>query len=112
MTDTNRLDAFIADSMKHNKEEASIIRKLFTACKAAGDPIVSVWDGEDDNPVSTLKSINTQAFNLDQCHLYTKSGGWVFIVMGNGWDAISDYTTSLDPIIDPVLDWVASHDDY
>lgn len=34
--------------------------------------------------------------------------GWVRFVYGNdGWDVISDYTTNLEAIIDPICDWVS-----
>lgn len=30
---------------------------------------------------------------------------WVLLVYGNdGWDVISDYTTNIDPIIEPIID--------
>lgn len=102
-------DQFIKDNMARNYAEARIIKKLWKALKEAGDPIVAVWDGEEETPVRTLKELNRVAFNLDQCHLYTKSDGWVFIVMGNDWDALSDYTLNLEEAIKPVEDYIQKH---
>jgi hypothetical protein len=105
MTPTE-FDQFIKDNMAAHPAERKIIRKLWKAFKDAGDPIVAVWDGEEETKVSTLEEVNRCAFNLDQFHLYTKSDGWVFIVMGNEWDALSDYTLDLEEAIKPVEDYI------
>lgn len=107
--DSKEFAEFIDSNMAHNYIEAKILNRLIKAFKAAGDPIVNVWDGEEENPVSTSREIQEQVFNLDECHLYTQSGGWVFFVNGNEWDALSDYTTDLEPILAPVNEWIDKH---
>lgn len=109
--DTDQFNKFIADSMAAMPAERKIIRKLFKALNDAGNPIVAVWDGEEETKVSTLDSINREAFNLDQLHLYTKSDDWVFIVMGEGWDALTDYTVDLEDAIKPVTDYIEKNAD-
>ncbi len=108
---TTDLKTFIDTAIKNSPAEASIVRKIVRACKRAGNPIVRVWDGEEFNAVSTERDVMEQVFNLDECKLYTQSGGWVYFVNGNEWDALSDYTVSLESIIDPVSDWAMEKGD-
>ena len=105
MTDA-QLDEFIDRAIKNSPIENKILKCIVAALEAAGDPVVSVWDGEEDNAVNGLREIQVQVFNLDVCHLYTKSGGWVFLVNGNEWDMLSDYTVSLEEVLKPVNDWI------
>jgi hypothetical protein len=104
-----QLDAFIDRAIKQSPIEARIIRKIVKALKEAGNPVVSVWDGEEDNPVKTKRDIMVQVFNLDQAHLYTKEGGYVFVVMGNEWDTLSDYSMSLEDALKPVNDYIMKY---
>jgi hypothetical protein len=46
------------------------------------------------------------AYNLDEFHLYTKSGAWVYFIMGQDYDAIADYTMSIEDALQPVNDWI------
>lgn len=101
--------AHIDNGMIHNAAEARIVNKIVKTLKAAGNPVVSVWDGAESTNVKTLRDVQEQVFNLDQCHLYTKSGGWVFIVLGNDWDALTDYTLSLEDALKPVNDYIDKH---
>lgn len=103
------LKEFIARQIEQNPIEAKIVKKVFKAMAKAGNPVVSVWDGEEDHPATTLEEVNTYVFNLDQAHLYTKSGAWVFLVLGNEWDTISDYNVSLEEALQPVNDWVVKN---
>lgn len=41
-------------------------------------------------------------FAVDQAWLKTAEGAWVFIVLGNEWDALTDYTTDLEEALEPV----------
>jgi hypothetical protein len=84
---------------------------------------VRVDDGEAVSPVidcpnpgHLLSAANSaaQALNLmmttDMDRLWVtghgKKGGWILFVYGNGgWDVISDYTTNLDAVLKPVLDY-------
>jgi hypothetical protein len=96
------LDTYTAQAVKNSPEEATIVRKVAAALSKAGDPIVNVWDGGDDNPVDSTDSILQAVFAVDISRLYTKSGGWVLIVLGNEWDALADYTVSLEDALAPV----------
>lgn len=102
------LDEFIARSKAQQPIELRIVNKVIKALNEAKNPIVSVFDGVDDTPVTpgNKKEIHRLVFNLDEAYLKTASGGWVFIVMGNDWDCLSDYTISLESIIKPVNDYI------
>lgn len=107
---SQNLAAFVAEQIAARPIEAKIIRKVIRALKAAGDPIVSVWDGEEQVEVRTEADILEQAFNLDELGLYTKSDGWVGIVMGEGYYVISDYSVRLEDSIAPIMEWIEKHD--
>lgn len=100
------LDELIARYRKST--EAKIVRRVVRALAAAGTPVVAVWDGEEETPALAETRVVELAADLDQLHLYTASGSWVFIVNGNDWDALSDYTTDLEPALGPVCDWAAT----
>jgi hypothetical protein len=102
---------FIANAIKNNPVEAKIVRKIVKALKKAGTPVTSVWDGVEETPATTTKEILALVFNLDQCHLYTEGTGWVFLVGGNEWDMLSDYTVSLEEALKPVNDWIDKYND-
>lgn len=99
---------FIAEAIKASPAEATTIRKVVCALKAAGTPIVKVYDGEEFVNVKTEQDILNEAFNLDWCRLYTEDNSWVFIVMGNEWDALSDYTLDLEDALAPVNEYLAT----
>lgn len=96
---------FINNSIDKNPQEATMLRKIIRSLKAAGTPIVSVWDGGESHPVRTERDIFEWVFNLDECHLYTESGSWVFFVMGNEWDCLVDHTVDLEDALKPVQDF-------
>jgi len=109
MTPTE-FEEFIKANMKHNPVEAKIVRKIIRAFKAAGNPIVEVFDGEEHNKVDGSEwSIFEWVFNLDEAYLIPQSGGWVRIVLGNEWDALVDYTLSHEDTLKPVNDWIEKH---
>lgn len=99
---------FIKDAIANSPAEATIVRKVWKALKDAGNPVVSVWDGVESTPVATRQELLEQVFNLDQAWLYTKSGAFVFIVMGNEWDALADYNVSLEEALAPVNAYLQS----
>lgn len=103
---TINLQEFIAEQIKARPIEAKIVRKVVRALKAAGTPVVKTWDGVETTKVSTEKDIMTEAFNLDEVWLYTADGSWVRLTMGNEWDLITDYTLSLEEVIEPVSEWI------
>mgnify|MGYP003543389815 CR=1 FL=1 len=104
------LDPRTLQSMHHCPVEAKIARKLAREMKKARNDIVSVWyepDGSEKVEVNGENEILNAIFAVDICWLVTKTGAWVFFIIGNAYDAISDYTTDLEPIMDPVLDWAS-----
>lgn len=109
--DTDRLGRYIADSMDQLHIEAKIVKRIVSALNAAHDPITSVFDGEKHTPVEagSLAEINRLVFNLDEAYLETASGGWVRIVLGNGFDCLVDYTLNLEEALQPVNDWIDKH---
>jgi hypothetical protein len=100
-------DQFIAKNVKHNPIEASILNRLRKDLEAAGDPIVMVFDGEEETPVKTYKDIKSQVFNLDECFLNTAKGHWVRFVLGNEQDCLVDHHVTLSPVLDPIYEWAS-----
>jgi len=91
--------------------EARIIRKIIRSLKAAGSPIVSIWDGEEKMKVRTEAEILEGVFNLDEAVLYTESGSYVFVVMGQSWDTLTDYTLDLEEALKPVDEYIDKYGD-
>lgn len=104
--DAGQFKAFIDRQIAGSPAEAKIVRKIVRTLKAAGKPIVEVFDGGEYVPVRTERDVMEQAFNLDECFLYTDSGSWVRITMGNEWDAVSDYTLGIERDLAPVFAWI------
>lgn len=92
--------------MSRADTERRIVRRIIRAVRAAGDPIVSVWDGEEDTPATLERDILAAVGQLDHAHLYTQSGAWAFIVCGNGVDILTDYTMDLDAALTPVFTYI------
>lgn len=105
---------FIDQGMATHKIEARILFRLVKAFKDAENPVTEVWydtSGEEVVKVKSLRSIQEEVFNLDECWLVTRSGGWVYFILGNRWDAISDYTLDLEDALAPVEAWIEQHAD-
>lgn len=100
------LQSFINGQIAARPVEATLIRKVYRALKAAGNPVVNVWDGEENNPIASERDLLEQAFNLDELTLYTQSGAFVFIVMGQGAEGLTDYNVSLEDALEPVSEWI------
>lgn len=107
--DAERFRRFIDDNMRANPIETGILSRLYAAFEEAGNPITLIYDGEEDAPITSEREMFETAMNLDQCWLKPQSGGWVFIVLGNEWDAISDYTISHEETLAPVNKWIERH---
>lgn len=99
---------FTTDQIAKRPLEAQILKRIVNALKRAGNPVVSLWDGEESSPVETVGDVVHLAYNLDEFHLYTKSGAWVYFIMGQDYDAIADYTMSIEDALKPVNDWLQS----
>ncbi|MEQ6896277.1 hypothetical protein [Microbacterium sp. KR10-403] len=103
---TTDFATFIASSIKSHPAEATIVRKVFKALKEAGKPVTSVWDGEENTKVTSLQETMELVFNLDEAFLKTSDGSWVRIILGNEWDALSDYTVNLEDALASVNSYI------
>ncbi len=105
--------AFIDRNMAHNYIEAKILKRIVKAFKEAGNPIVKIDDREEVTEVTDLRSIQEVVFNLDECWLIPQNGGWIRFILGNEWDAVSDYTLNygLEETMSPVEAWIEKHQD-
>lgn len=105
------LDDFIKESKAHHYVEVKIINKIIKALNDADNPIVSVYDGDENTPVTpgNKREIDRLVYNLDECFLYTKSGGWVRIALGEDWDCLPDYTLDLEDTLKPINDFIDTH---
>jgi hypothetical protein len=110
MTTTDRFREFIDSQIKANPVEARITRKVVKALREAGTPVVTVWDTGVHTPVKTTRDVLDLVFNLDYCYLYTEAQDWVFLVGGNEYDMISDYTIDLEAALKPVFAWIEKND--
>jgi hypothetical protein len=99
-------DAFIAENKEHNNKVADVVHRVWVAMKAAGDPIVAVFDSEETTKCETEQDLDRLVFNLDECFLIAESGGWVRIVMENGYDCLVDYTLGLEDALTPVNEYI------
>lgn len=109
--DNNRLSEFIDDAMAHMPAERKILRHVVRALRENGTPVRFVFDGEEEVEVHTLRDIQMQVFNLDDAYLFTESGSWVRLVLGNEWDTLTDYTTDLEDALAPVLAYIERNAD-
>lgn len=91
--------------------EATHLRKAYKEMKKAGNPITSVYDGEEELPVRTMAEMLEVIYSVDECWLKGEKGGYIYIVLGNDWDeVIADYTTGpkISAAMDSVWEWVQS----
>jgi hypothetical protein len=92
--------------------ERQVARRAIAALLAAGHE-VSVHDGEEFalRRSRDPKAILGAMFSTDEDELISHGAkgvgpGWVKFVYGNdGWDVISDYTTNLEKVLEPVMEW-------
>jgi hypothetical protein len=88
--------------------EVGIIRRIWDALEDAGSPVVTVWDGEERTGVHDLEGVFELVFNLDVVWLETKAG-YIFLAMGEEWDIICDYSTSLEDALAPVNAYIGKN---
>ena len=100
---------FTHDQIAKRQVEATILSRIYNALKRAGNPVVSLWDGEESSPVDSVGDVVHLAYNLDEFHLYTKSGAFVYFIMGQDYDGLTDYSVSLEDALQPVNDWMDAH---
>ena len=90
--------------------EQKIVRKLASMLMAAGYKL-SVDDSEVLTKCLTLDKVIEAVFAVDEAWLICEKDGrkpQVYLVCGNGVDIITDYNTSLESIVRPVVDWAHS----
>lgn len=88
--------------------ERAVVSEVLYAASRAGWRACQTDMG--DGPVQTrgVRAAMAEVFACDDGRVYlrhvqTGEGAWVYIVLGNdGWDCISDYSTNLTPIIEPI----------
>lgn len=90
--------------------ETRIVRKVIRALKAAGTPVVAIWDAEEMSYATLERDLMELVFNLDEAWLMAKGGGWVRITLGNEWDAITDYTLNLEAALAEVEAWITKNE--
>ncbi len=100
------LQNYIFDQIKARPVEATLVRKIVRALKKAGTPVVKGYDGEEWETLTSERSVLEFAFNLDEFRLYTESGSWVFVVMGQGAEGLTDYSIDLEDAMDSLSDWI------
>lgn len=91
---------------ERQRVERVILRAFIRQALLAGKSI-SVHNGEAIvlKESTSLKAILGAMFSTDEDWLYihtpgTRTSGWVHCVYGNsGWDVISDYTESVEPLM-------------
>jgi hypothetical protein len=105
-TSTFDFKKFIDEAIANSPTEAKLTRKVYRALRAAGNPVVAVWDTEERTPVKNEREMLEQVFNLDIAYLMTENDSWVMLVRGNEWDLISDYTTDCEPDLQSVFDYI------
>lgn len=106
------LSEWTASAVQNLPKEANLVRKVVKALKDAGTPVVNVWDGEELVPVSGEHQVLDAVFAVDMSWLRTASGAEVLIILGNEWDAVSDYSESLEAALDPVIQYAIDQDSY
>ena len=94
--------------------ESKIIRKAAKALLTEGYSI-RVHDGTEFATDKTTKitEIMAECFATDTTSFIVYDAmntraGWIQFIHGNGEDVISDYTTNLDTIMEPVMDYCES----
>jgi hypothetical protein len=85
------------------------IRQTIRALRAANYELDTVWDGEEDVPVSNENEAIEAITAVDDAYLYVQdeSGkrSWVRFVLGNDpEEVICDHGESLEPVLDPLID--------
>jgi len=96
----------------HLKIEAQIIDKIITSALRGGYSI-SVFDGEEFaiRRSTSRKAIEAECFATDETSLifhkgeYPDNKGWVWLIHGNSYDVISDYSDNpeIEEILKPAI---------
>jgi len=102
----------------HTQAESLIVNtllaRLLNACKAT----ISVSDGEETTLVRSddREAIIEAMFSTDSdvliIHREGKRDGSILLIYGNGWDLISDYSVSLEEVIEPINKLITSWESF
>lgn len=93
------------------KIEELITRRVIVELINHFGSVVIDDDDHGTGPVSDVDEALNVAMSLD-CVLFKTTGGVVMMVYGNdGFDAIADYSTSLEHIIGPITEWAETEFD-
>jgi len=103
-----KLTDWAKKGMKQRPIEAKIIEMIIEGLKKAKNPIVSISSGGETDKVSSREEILNLVFNLDEARLNTKNG-WIYVVMGQDWDTIADYTVNLEDALKEVNDYIGDN---
>lgn len=80
------------------------IRQVYRALKEAGNPVIFVFDGEENVPVKNENECVDAVTAVDDAFANT-ADGWVRFVLGNApEEVVCDYTVNLSDVLDPILD--------
>jgi len=67
-----------------------------------GTPVTKIYDGGEYVKVEDTEDVLTEAYNLDELHLFTAAGSYVYLIMGQYPDTIADWTTDLDESVETI----------
>lgn len=101
--------AYVQQVMDHNHIEADIVKRIFEALQNAGNAVSGFDNGEETEPITDLDSLNQAIFSVEEGYINCEHGGWVRIVLGNGWDCLVDNTISLEAALSPVDSYIRRH---
>ena len=80
--------------------ERRIVWNLLLHLQATGFALHSIFDGEENIPVTDPKAAMELIFNLDEAVIHVMLDGHIYavvLILGNGIDIISDYSWTADP---------------
>ena len=98
------------------KLEKKIARKIVTTLIKNGY-FLNIYNGDNCHGFNQLRKNSNNVSEImkvmqetDEDYIMVYHGvsniGWVKLVYGNdGWDVVNDYTTNLEDIMTPILDW-------
>lgn len=89
--------------------DSAAIRQVIRALKAADHKLVSVFDGEEDIPVSTETEALEAITAVDEAWLYVALPDGelssIFFVLGNDpEEVVCNHSVSLSPVLDPLTE--------
>ncbi len=89
----------------HVVRERRIVWNFLKHLESCGVEPRVVDDGDEETAVRSKKAVMELLFNLDEATVHftepqhLSGTGWVYFVLGNDIDVVSDYSTNLDKII-------------